>query len=91
MAFIDHFAAQRLRQMREEAGLSPEAMADQIRRAAKTAPWGDRGAVDAHTIRRIERRGHVPGPRVQFVLSNFFGTQMRDIWVPANRQVAMAA
>lgn len=88
MALIDHYAAQRLKDLREEAGLSPEALSTAIRIAADDAPWGDRGAVDAHTIRRIERRGHVPGPRVQFVLSHFFGMPMREIWAPSNQRVA---
>lgn len=88
MALIDHFAAQRLREMREDRGLSPEQLASELRRAARSAPWGERGCVDAHTIRRIERHGHVPGPRVQFVLANFFGCPMRDIWVPSRQRAA---
>jgi transcriptional regulator with XRE-family HTH domain len=91
MAFIDHVAAQNLRSLREERGLSPEALATEIRLAAKTAPWGMRGCVDAHTLRRIERRGHVPGPRIQFVLSHFFGVDRREIWNPTNARLEVAA
>lgn len=83
MPMVDFAAAQRIREMREARGYSPEALASAIREASKDAPWGDRGAVDAHTIRRIERSGHVPGPRVQFVLSQFFGfAAPHELWLP---------
>lgn len=88
MALIDHVAAARLREQRELQGLSPEALSTAIHQHALCAPWGTRGAVDAHTIRRIERYGHVPGPRVQFVLANYFGTTVHEMWSPAHTRVA---
>lgn len=91
MALIDHYAAQRVRDMREERGLSPEALSREISSMAASAGWGTRGSVDAHTIRRIERRGHVPGPRIAFVLASYFGLKPHELWVPANRRQEMAA
>lgn len=91
MAFTNYDAADKLKELRETAGLSPEGLARAIRDAAETAPWGDRGCVDAHTIRRIERRGHVPGPRVRFVISHFYGVPMHEIWNEAKHRVAVAA
>lgn len=88
MALIDFTAADCLRELREEHGLSPEALADELRERAKREPWGARGAVDAHTIRRIENRGHVPGPRIQFVLARFFDLSTRDIWAPGHQRAA---
>lgn len=88
VALIDHAAAQSIREMREARGYSPEALSAAIRDASKDAPWGDRGAVDAHTIRRIEKHGHVPGPRVQFVLSAFFGMTPHEMWRPSSGRVA---
>lgn len=91
---IDHAAAQRIRELREAQGYSPEALSAAIKEASLDAPWGDRGAVDAHTIRRIERTGHVPGPRVQFVLSQYLGfAAPHELWQPRSsrnveRQVA---
>lgn len=85
---IDHAAAQRIREMREVRGFSPEALAAAIKDAGKDATWGDRGAVDAHTIRRIERHGHVPGPRVQFVLSAYFDMTPHELWQPRSSRVA---
>lgn len=86
MALIDHYASQRLRDMRESRGLSPEALAQEIAAKAKSAGWGCRGTVDAHTIRRIERRGHVPGPRIAFVVAAYFDLVPHELWLPANRR-----
>jgi len=85
---IDHAAAQRIRELREIRGFSPEALAAAIKDASKNAPWGERGAVDAHTIRRIEKHGHVPGPRVQFVLARFFDLTPHELWQPRRSRVA---
>lgn len=89
MAFVDYHAARRIKAMREELGLSsPEALAHEIRLQAVIADWGRRGTVDAHTIRRIEKRGHVPSIRIQFVLAMFFGVRMRELWLPGAAQPA---
>lgn len=88
-AFVDHGAGAQIRELREDRGLnSPEALAADIRRAARTAPWGERGSVDAWTIRQIERNGRVPGMRIQFVLSHYFGVDRRAIWVPGRQRAA---
>jgi hypothetical protein len=89
VAFVDKGAGHVLREMREERGLgSPEALAQDLRLKAKTAPWGERGCVDAWTLRQIERKGRVPGVRIQFVLANYFGVDRREIWVPGRQEVA---
>lgn len=92
MALIDTYAAQTLVELRQERGLSPEALALAIAEEAKGLSFGQRGAVDAHTIRRIERHGHVPGIRVAFVLANYFGKRPDEIWDPrrARREVMSA-
>lgn len=91
MSLIDHHAGSTLRGLREQRGLSPEALAAAIRDQAASAPWGDRGCVDAHTIRRIEKHGHVPSTRVRFVLAAFFALNPHDIWQAQNARVALRA
>lgn len=89
MAFKDEGAGALVRELREERGLnSPEALANDVRLKARTEAWGERGAVDAWTIRQIERKGRVPGVRVQFVLAHYFGVDRRAIWVPGRERVA---
>lgn len=89
-SFVDYGAGAQVRELREDRGLnSPEALAQDIKRVALTASWGERGCVDAWTVRQIERKGRVPGVRVQFVLANYFGVDRRSIWVPG-RQMAAA-
>lgn len=93
MPFIDPEASALIRELREQRGLSPEALADEI--DAMIAREGDawkRGSVDAYTIRRIEgipgradRPGFVPGTRVQFVLAYYFDLLPHEIWKPARR------
>jgi ribosome-binding protein aMBF1 (putative translation factor) len=88
MSLIDIHAAQRIQEMREARGLSPEALAADIATHALSAGWGRRGSVDAHTIRRIERHGHVPGPRVAFVMASYFGMPPHELWEARNRRAA---
>lgn len=83
MPFIDHVAARRLADLREAAGHSPESLALAIREAAEGNAWGERGT--AHTIRRIEREGHVPGVRVRFVVAHFFGLPPHKMWQSRNK------
>lgn len=92
MAFLDYGAGSLLRELREDRGFnSPEALAADLKAQAHTAPWGERGAVDAWTIRQIEGKGRVPGIRVQFVLANYFGVDRRTIWVPGRQREQVAA
>jgi transcriptional regulator with XRE-family HTH domain len=79
----DRYAAGFIAELREERGLSAEGLANEIRAArVKDARGRDLGTVDAHTIRRIERDGHVPTPRVKLLIATFFGERMTDIWRP---------
>lgn len=91
MALIDTYAASRLTELREQRGLSPEALAIEINAAALAAGLGSRGAVDPHTIRRIERHGHVPGVRVAFVISSYFELVPHELWHPGNRRGRVAS
>lgn len=91
MPMVDFAAAQRIKEMREAQGFSPEALAAAVREASQTEPWGERGAVDAHTVRRIERSGHVPGERVRFVLARFFGMTPHELWLPSSSRHKQAA
>lgn len=88
MQITDHRAASRLVELRELNGInSPEALAQAIRVAALAQPWGEKGTVDAHTIRRIERFGHVPGARIRFVIAHYFGLRPDELWERTSRQV----
>jgi DNA-binding XRE family transcriptional regulator len=91
MPFTDHFAATRLIELREQAGLSQEGLAQALKRKAREEGWYKlHGAVDAFTIRRIERDGHCPSERVRMVIALFFDCQPRDIWQPQNRRLVDA-
>lgn len=63
----DRFAAQQVKSRRIDAGLSPEQL-------------GYMAGVSGHTIRRIERDGVVPTPRVQFLLAQHFGARPTELW-----------
>lgn len=83
MPFTDHAAAHRLRDLREDQGLTVEGLAKAIRRHASQQGWIKvHGAVDAYTLRRIEDHGHKPSPRVRLVIALYFGVSHRDIWQP---------
>lgn len=89
MPYTDHRAADRLRELREDAGLSVEGLATAIRTKARSEGWtkpGGHGAIDAFTLRRIERDGHCPSERKRLVLALYFGLGPRDLWMPANRR-----
>lgn len=86
MPFIDTQAAARLVELREARGLSPEDLAREIAEMAKRlGPGWTRGAVDPYTIRRIEKKGFVPGTRVSFVIATYFEVDRREIWKPGQR------
>lgn len=63
----DRAAASELKRLRINRGLSPEQL-------------GHLANVSGHTIRRIERTGCIPGPRVQFCLGAQLGHLPSDIW-----------
>lgn len=89
MAFTDHHAASLITEMREARGLSPEALATEINAASRAQGLGAKFTVHPHTIRRIEREGHVPGVRVRLVLSSFFGLTPHELWRSDRRRVAV--
>lgn len=93
MGLIDTGAADRLAELMEGHGWTPESLALEIRLEVELATktnqlprWGKLGTVDASTIRRILDHGHVPGPRVKSVLARFFDRGMGEIWRPTARQ-----
>lgn len=87
MPFIDHSAADRLRELREDRGLEVEGLALAIRRRATDEGWYKvHGAVDAFTLRRIERHGHYPSARVRLVIALYFEVDHRELWRPGNRR-----
>jgi DNA-binding XRE family transcriptional regulator len=91
LPYADHVAAARLVELREDAGLSQEALAHAIKRYAQEQDWYKlHGAVDAFTIRSIERDGHCPSERVRLVIALYFGAQPRSIWQPQNRRAVEA-
>jgi hypothetical protein len=83
MPYIDKAAAARVKGERESRGLSPEALAREIRSLASQRGW-KLGTVDAYTIRRIEgtaqRDPLVPSIRVRCVLGLYFGIPHQQIW-----------
>lgn len=42
--------------------------------------------VSGHTIRRIERDGVIPTPRVQFLLTRYFDMRPTQLWSPDHAQ-----
>lgn len=63
----DRFAALQVKSRRIDAGLSPEQLGYMV-------------GVSGHTIRRIERDGAIPTPRVQFLIAKHFDSRPTDIW-----------
>lgn len=56
-----------VRSQRIDLGLSPEQL-------------GQFAGVSGHTIRRIERDGCVPTPRVQFLIAQHFAMRPTELW-----------
>lgn len=69
----DLAAAARLRELRENRGLSPEQLPYFMARAGVEP-------VSGKTIRRIEGKGAIPQVRVKFALASFFGVTVSTIW-----------
>jgi transcriptional regulator with XRE-family HTH domain len=76
--FIDRQAGERLTELLELIGVSPETMAVQISLLARKKDWRN-GTIDASTIRRAER-GLVPTRRSRFVIAQYLGVPLDEIW-----------
>lgn len=88
MPFIDWQAANTVRDLREDAGLSQEGLANAVKRRGLAEGWyREHGALDAFTVRAIEKHGHVPGQRIKVALALFFGVSHRQIWRAENRHI----
>lgn len=75
-------AAELIRRLRIDEGLTPEALAFAIARDGA-------GTVSGRTIRRIEREGAIPTVRIQFALARHFDMVPSQIWgLPSIRKVA---
>lgn len=74
--FRDDHAAELLRLMREQRGLSPEQVPFAMHRAGVHCDH----IPSARTIRRVEEVGMVPQVRFRFGLAQFYGRELRDIW-----------
>lgn len=92
MTYIDpEIGAAKIRDLCEEQGLSPEALAKAIcARAERQDNWfATLGGVDGSTIRRMlgnpakGRPAEVPGIRVRAAVARYFGLTPREIWQPA--------
>jgi len=71
----DRFASAKLKSLRVDRGLSPEQL-------------GQLAGVSGHTIRRIEQRGVVPTPRVQYLLAGHFGLRPTELWALDGKRAA---
>jgi DNA-binding XRE family transcriptional regulator len=77
-AHRDWQAADLVRQLREDHGLSPEQLAEKI---ALLAGKGDTlYPISSRTIYRIENNGQEPTVRVKFALATVFDRLPSDIW-----------
>ena len=74
VASIDLPAAEMIKRLRTDRGLSPEALSQAMHMAGL-------GYVSGKTIRRVEV-GFVPRVRVQFALASFFDLVPSQVWVP---------
>ena len=85
MPFTDRQAARKVRELREDAGLSQERLAAALRRRARAGDWpAEVGTVDASTIRAIEDLDHVPSQRIKVALALYFDVPWRSIWEREN-------
>lgn len=75
-------AAELIRRLRIDQGLTPEDLAYQIARRGA-------GVVSGRTIRRVEDIGAIPCVRIQFALASFFDMTPSQVW-PVQRRRATA-
>lgn len=77
----DKHAARLIRQLRIDAGKSPEELSWAI--------YSDQGVrVSGRAIRYIERDGIIPLPRTQFALASYFGRVPSQVWAVRDRMAA---
>lgn len=71
----DRGAGLLLRELRENAGLSPEQMPYELLKRGLPP-------VSGKTVRRVEAVGAIPQVRIKFALAQFFGREVSEIWQP---------
>lgn len=79
--YRDKPAGRLIRQLRIDAGKSPEELS--------WALYSEQGLrVSGRAIRYIEREGVVPLPRTQFALASYFGRAPSQVWAIKDRVAA---
>lgn len=73
-----------LKEMREERGLSREAMPLAMLRAGVPRER----IPSIKTIYNVEEHGCIPGPRLKFAFATFFGFKLKDVWPVQTRAMA---
>jgi len=77
----DKEAAELIRRLRTDRGLSPESLSNSIREKAIGAGIpASKVSVSGDTIRLIERTYREPGPRVKFAIAFYFDLRPGHIW-----------
>lgn len=77
----DQDAADLIRRLRTNEGLTPEGLAAAIRDKAMAAGIpASRVSISGDTIRLIERTGREPGVRVKYALAFYFNRRPGHIW-----------
>lgn len=80
--------ADRISELCEERGLSPERLAKAICARAESQDdwWTELGGIDGSTVRRAlgnqKNPPRVPDVRVRAAIAKYFGLKPRDIWPP---------
>lgn len=77
----DRHAGRLIREWRLDRGLSPEALSWELRRAKLES-------VSGKQIRRIERDGIIPTPRVMYALATYFDARPTEVWRAMTRAAA---
>lgn len=77
----DKEAADLIRRLRTNEGLSPEELAQAIRdKAAQAKLPASKVSISGDTIRLLERLHREPSPRVKFALAFYFDLKPGHIW-----------
>lgn len=77
----DKQAADKIRRLRVNQGLSLRDLAAAIEEKGVAAGYdAARVAVSPDLLYLIEKRGHIPGPRIKFAIAFFFDLRPGQVW-----------